>query len=112
MRIIDERAAGCTKVEHQKEPGPGGVPGTFLANEHAVAIAIEAVSGFHRMPVRPQNIFTPGKGGYEREQTRTRQVKIGQQLIYHSERLTRVDKNAGFRAPRGGHVRFPDIFLC
>ena len=46
------------------------------------------------MPIRAQNMLAPRKRRHQRQQTRLRQMKIREQLIYDAESLARVKKNS------------------
>ncbi len=51
---------------------------TPLADQHAVAVTVEAVFRFDGMAVRREDIFAAGEGTDQRKQRRARQVKVCQ----------------------------------
>ena len=68
MRIIDEERIGCTKSRVRISGGPvSDWIGGSSANEHAIAVAVEAVFGSHGVAIGAQDIFLSGEGGYERQ---------------------------------------------
>src|SRR5579863_6327361 len=66
------------------------------ADQHAIAVAVEAVLRFDCVPVRVEDALAPGKRCHHCEQARTRQMKIGEQLTHDAKRLARVDENPRF----------------
>jgi hypothetical protein len=63
----------------QKDLRSTSVPhGTPLADQHAVAVTVEAVARFDGVAVRRENIFAAGESTDQREQRRARQVKVCQ----------------------------------
>src|SRR5712692_2756346 len=63
------------------------------ADEHAIAVAVKAVTRADGVLVGPQNKFPPGKSGDQSQQARPRQVKVRQQLIHNPKFESRRDKN-------------------
>ena len=60
MRIIDEERTGCTKSRERNEAGlENEGTGWISADQHAVAVAVEAVSGFDGMAVGAQEFSCP-----------------------------------------------------
>jgi hypothetical protein len=70
--------------------------GGRLADEHAIAVAVEAVFGCHGVAIGAQDLFLPGEGGYQREEAGLWEMEIGEELIYYAERPARVEENRGF----------------
>src|SRR5215468_3802800 len=67
----------------------------FLENQHAIAIAVEAIAFTDRFLVRAEQKFAPRKRTYQHQQSRTRKVKIRQQKINYSELIRWVNKEIG-----------------
>ena len=64
----------------------------FLADQHGIAVTVEPVPGFDRVSICSKDIFAAGEGRHQRQQTRSRQMKIGKQLIHHAKRLPWIKK--------------------
>src|SRR5580704_4257794 len=97
MRIIDEEWTRCTKsrVGNFRKPVNDWIGGSS-ADEHAIAVAVEAVFGCYCVTIGTEDIFLAGEGGYKRKEAGLREMEIGEELIYYAERLARVEENRGF----------------
>src|SRR4026209_640639 len=88
-----------------------------LQNQHAIAVAKETIPLSHRFLVGAQDKFAIGKGAYQHEQGRTRQMKICQQNINPPKLERRIDKSirlafAGLNFPQTALNRFQDSYRC
>ncbi len=72
------------------------VRGRHLADQHAIAVAVEAVSGCDGVSIGAQDIFLPDQGRYQRQQAGLREMEIGEELVYDAERLAGIEENRGF----------------
>lgn len=68
------------------------------ANQHAIAIAVEAIAALHGVIVGMENSRCAGKCGDENEQAGFRQMKICEELIYDAEFVARVHEDCGVGA--------------
>src|SRR5271169_6068826 len=103
--IIDEHAPACTTSARL------GRNIQASANQHRVAVTVKAVAGFNRMAIGAQDVLLPRKRPHQRKQTRLRQVKIREQLIYDAESLARVQKYFRFGFSRCEGSLAPGAFL-
>src|ERR1035441_522553 len=55
------------------------------ANEHAISIAEKTVLLPDRVGIGAQNAFAPGKSAHQHQETRLRQMKVGEQSAYQAE---------------------------
>src|ERR1700691_147258 len=94
MRIIDEEWIGCTKSRVGKIGAPvSDWIGGSSADEHAIAVAVEAVFSCYGVAIGAQDVFLAGEGGDEGEEAGLREMEIGEELIYYAQRLARVEEN-------------------
>ena len=66
-----------------------------LQDQHAIAVAKETIPLSHRFLVGAQDKFAIGKGAYQHEQGRTREVEIGQEQIDPPDLLRWMKEDAG-----------------
>src|SRR5271168_2507601 len=111
MRIIDEEWIGCTKsrgVSGVRREGRASLGvaadglrrslhsnGAASADEHAIAVAVEAVLGGDGVLIGAQDIFLPCERGDQGEQAGLREMEIGEELIGDAERLAGEEENRG-----------------
>ena len=96
MRIIDEDWTRCTKsrvgiLVAPRKPRAGWPS----ADQHAVAVAVKAILGCYRMAIGSNDVFLSGEGGDQRQETRFREMEIGEELIDDAERLAGIEENRG-----------------
>ena len=65
------------------------------ADEHAIAVAVEAVFGGDGVLIGAQDIFSSGERSDQGEQAGLRKMEIRQELIYHAEGFAGVEENRG-----------------
>lgn len=63
-----------------------------LADQHTIAVTVEAVARFDGMPVRGENIYPACKRTHQCQQGRARQVEIRQQRVHHTKTESRNNK--------------------
>src|ERR1700690_2290279 len=78
-----------------------GQMGGRLADEHAIAVAVEAVFGCDGVAIGAEDVFLSGERGYQREQAGLREMEIGEELVHYAEGLAGVEENRGFGFSRG-----------
>ena len=66
-----------------------------LGDEHAITIAKEFVALGHRVLICGNGVLKAGKRAHQHDQSRLRQVEIGNQGIDHLIVIARVDKDRG-----------------
>src|SRR5580698_6766812 len=69
-----------------------------LADKHAVAVTVEAVTGGDGVIVGAEDIFAAGQRGDESEQAGLGQVEICEELIHYADGLAGVEEDCGFGA--------------
>src|SRR5216683_5323018 len=75
--------------------------GSFSStNEHAIAVAIKAITRVHGMFVRRKHSLASGKSANQGEQRGTRQMKIGKQCCNYLEPKARNNKDLCLRLSR------------
>src|SRR5260370_33655133 len=60
----------------------------WLPNQHAVSIAVEAVSGRHRATISGKHKLASRQCANQHQERRAREVKIREKLIDHRESMT------------------------
>lgn len=73
-------------------PAGFGPNDSALHNQHGIAVAEEAIALSDRLAIRFPHQFDAGDRGDKHEQSRARQVKIGDQRIDHPATVRRVDE--------------------
>jgi hypothetical protein len=81
-------------------------PRELLANEHAIAVAVETIGVAHRVFVGVEDAFCAGERGDEYEKARLWQMKICEELIDDAEIVTRIHEEGGFGAARLNDLRW------
>src|ERR1700723_3404609 len=66
--------------------------GGRLADEHAIAVAVEAVFGCDGVAIGAEDIFLSGERGYQREQAGLREMEIGEELVHYAGGLAGGDE--------------------
>src|ERR1700736_5306820 len=56
---------------------------TSSSDEHAVAVREEPIPGFDRMTIRGESVFSARKRAHQHQQSRLRQVEVGEQRLDH-----------------------------
>src|SRR5208282_6189035 len=71
------------------------ISGADLANQHAIAVAVEAIVCFHGVAIGVEDMLASGECGHHGEQARLWQVEIGEELAYGAKWLAGIEENFG-----------------
>jgi hypothetical protein len=82
-------------VANIEEPVRDGIGGCS-SDQHAIAVAVEAIFGCYSVAIGAEDIFLSGERGYEGEEARLREMEIREELIHYAEGLAGVEENRGF----------------